>query len=495
MVAGCATLPTDPPDSLPSYALLSRPDEGFAQVEADVTGNHGPDYSGFVLIDRNEDALRWRLALIDQARYSIDMQYYLWYADASGSLIASRLLAAADRGVRVRLMFDDINAVLGGPESGLALMDEHPNVEIRLFNPWEQRNVVGQAFEYLQRMERLDVRMHNKLLVADNQAVILGGRNIGDHYFGLSDGYNFHDLDVLGIGPVARQASGIFDNFWNSDWVAEAGLLDEEAKLAQLRSAQVDLVERLAESPKLERFSVEPRDWSSEIDALPNRLVVGTSSVLHDSLVNDRVRHTMSFPLRAMYELAEEELLMTNAYVIPTEAGVERLRERSDEGIRIYLLTNSLASHDMALVNSHYGEWRRPLLEAGLNLYEMRPDAAIKAEVADTAPAESEFMGLHTKAMVADRKHVFIGSMNFDPRSVDINTEMGVTIVSPELGERVAALMTRDMLPENSWRLELDETGAVVWVSDEGILEEQPARGGGQRIQNELFKLLPDDLY
>jgi putative cardiolipin synthase len=244
-LAGCTTLPTDPPDSLPTYALPSRPDGAFRHVETAVSRIHGPDHSGFLLIDRNEDALRWRLALIDQARHSIDMQYYLWYADASGRLIASRLLAAADRGVRVPLIFDDINGVVGGPESGLALMDEHPNLDVRLFNPWEQRNVVGQAIEYLERMERLDVRMHNKLLVADNQAAIIGGRNIGDHYFGLSDIYNFHDLDVLGVGPVARQSSGIFDNFWNSGWVVEAGLLDEATKLAQLRSKQGELIERL----------------------------------------------------------------------------------------------------------------------------------------------------------------------------------------------------------------------------------------------------------
>jgi len=492
LTLGCTTLPKDRKQPALDSAIASQPDGGFAATEAVLGERHGPG-SGFLLLDRNQDALHWRLLLIDQARHSIDLQYYLWYTDASAGLLTSRLIDAADRGVRVRLIIDDFMTI--GRETGLALLDEHPNIDLRLFNVWEQRDALARGLEYLEDIERLDTRMHNKLLIADNQATIIGGRNIGDHYFGLAEDYNFHDLDVLGVGPVARQASGIFDQFWNSDWVVSASALDDETSDAAMRKAHQNLREKLAQAPQLKPFAVNPQDWSTDLASLPDRLVPGTSFVIHDNVADGEVEQTMREPLIALVDMAEEEILVSNAYMIPTEIGIERARAQTDAGVRFAALTNSLASHDIALVNSHYSQWRKALVEAGVSLHEMRPNAAIKTSVVDTPPVVSEFVGLHAKAVVVDRQKVFIGSMNFDPRSAEINTEMGVIIDSPELAQQLALILERDMSLENSWRIEVNANDQVVWVSADSQSTEEPARDFGQRVQNELFKFLPDDIY
>ena len=227
----------------------ARPGVGAAR-ERSTRGSRGrgaptarSDQSGFVLLDSNEDGLRWRLALIDSAQHSIDVQYYVWWDDESGSLLMKRVIEAADRGVKVRLILDDLTTILEDEthpklrDAAEALVDAHPNIEIRLFNAWRSRALAGRAVETLNRMERINHRMHNKLLVVDNRAAILGGRNIGNEYFGLSPEFNFRDLDVLGVGAVARQASGVFDRFWNSEWVVPVKALGIAATREDLRKA------------------------------------------------------------------------------------------------------------------------------------------------------------------------------------------------------------------------------------------------------------------
>ena len=222
-LAACATLPEKLPRPAPAYAMPAQGGSVFAPIEASIRVQDGPDASGFLLLDSNEKGLTWRLALIDSAKHSLDLQYYVWFGDASGTLLMKRTVQAADRGVKVRILLDDLNSMLRDmttPEirDGLAAaINAHPNIEMRLFNAWRNRSFVGRGADTLADPDRLNRRMHNKVMIADNQAVILGGRNIGDEYMGLNADFNFHDLDVLGIGPVARQASAVFDRFWNSD--------------------------------------------------------------------------------------------------------------------------------------------------------------------------------------------------------------------------------------------------------------------------------------
>lgn len=223
-LTACGTAPP-PPAATPSYALAPRPGGALADVEAAWHAAQGAGTSGFLLLDRNEDALAWRLALVDAARHTLDLQYYVWFGDHSGQLLMARVLAAAGRGVRVRILFDDLNSMLHDMshvelrDTALAVLDRHPNIELRLFNGWHSRGLLGRAFEGAARFTQLNRRMHNKQMVADNRVAVIGGRNIGDEYFGLNADFNFHDLDVLAIGPVAREASATFDRYWNSPTV------------------------------------------------------------------------------------------------------------------------------------------------------------------------------------------------------------------------------------------------------------------------------------
>jgi putative cardiolipin synthase len=502
VLGACATAPVEPyPRPAPESALPARPDGAFADIEAAIRSTHGPDASGFELLDRNEDGLRWRLALIDSARHSIDVQYYVWFGDAAGNLLVKRLIDAADRGVKVRMLVDDLNTVLRDAgtvslrDSAAAMADAHPNLEIRLFNPWKDRTLAGRVGESLAELDRVNQRMHNKSMIVDNQAAILGGRNVGDEYMGLNAAFNFHDLDVLGIGPVARQASAVFDLYWNSDWVMPVAALRLHSAQAERDAALAQLEKGLAEEPALARIPLEPQSWSAELAALRGRLHIGTSRVETDVPEPGTIRQQMLEVIYRLLNSARREVLIVNAYIIPADRAIDTLRGLHDRGVTMKVLTNSLASHDVPAVNSHYKQWRRPLIEAGVQLHEMRHDAAIHLRVVDTPPTQAKFMGLHSKGMVIDRERVFIGSMNFDPRSASINSEMGVIVESRGLAEALAALIERDMLPANSWRVELDDDRGLKWVNDRESVTAQPARNWWQRVEDVFFMAFPKELY
>ena len=502
LVAGCATSLTQPATRpAPDFARPAPADSAFRPIEETIRQAHGAEASGFRLLDRSEDALLWRLALADSARNTLDLQYYIWSGDDAGLLLANRVVEAANRGVQVRIIIDDLDTLLGeGAAPGVrdksvAMLHSHPNIRIRLFNAWKSRSLAGRSAELVGSLQRLNRRMHNKQMIADNTAAIVGGRNIADEYMGLDEEFNFKDLDVLGVGPVAREASAAFDRFWNSDWVLSVTELDVELSEQELQAARENLRRTLHESRSLVRIPVDPKDWSADITALPAVLAIGTSRVVTDSPDHDAVSHHMPEAIRDIVLSAEHEVLFTNAYVIPGEKAIAALRRLTDRGVTIRMLTNSLASQDVPAVNAKYKKWRKPLIEAGVELHELRPDATIRRTIADTPPVESKTLGLHTKAIVVDRKRVFIGSMNLDPRSFQLNSEMGVVIESPDLAEKLAAVMDRGMLPENSWRVELDPKGDLRWVSGSEVLTRQPALGSLQRLQDFIFQLFPKEYY
>jgi len=502
LVSGCATekMPGREPQP-PESALAAAADGVFFDVETALHQQHGENSSGFMLLDRSEAGLRWRLALIDSAQVSIDAQYYLWYGDAVGRLLIQHILDAADRGVRVRLLVDDLNTLIRTAtkvelrDSVAALIDAHPNIELRLFNPWSRRDLAGRLGETLGDLKRINQRMHNKALIVDNRAAIVGGRNIGDEYMGLSPTFNFHDLDVLGIGPVARQTSSVFDLYWNSRWVLPVAALDipvtPEAQAAG-RTRLSNLLDAESSLAGLPRRAVS---WETELRELPRALAPGTSVVYADLPSDTGFDQLMLEHIRSMLETPSTELMIVNAYIIPIERSITTLRTLTDRGVRIRILTNSLASQDVPAVNSHYRPWRKPILEAGASLYEIRHDAAIGHTVVDTPPVSGRFMGLHSKAMVVDRRHVYIGSMNFDPRSAAINTEMGAFIDSPELAEALASLIERDLEPGNSWQVELNDDGHLRWVCDTGTVTRQPARNFWQRVEDVFFGIFPKEYY
>jgi putative cardiolipin synthase len=403
--------------------------------------------------------------------------------------------------VKVRILFDDLSTMLRrmtSPELRdelLARIDRHPRIEVRVFNGWHARDWVGRVVEGATEFERLNRRMHNKQMIVDNRAAIIGGRNIGDEYMGLDPAFNFHDLDVLGVGPVARQGSAVFDRYWNSDWVRRIPAYRGPAK-GTLTPEMIELPPEAADHPAMKAFLSEAGRRASDIDRLPDALSIGRSTVHTDPPSRAATsRNHMPEAFRALMRSARREVLITNAYIIPDEIFIRDLRELTARGVTVRILTNSLASHDVPAVNAHYEKWRTPLLDTGAALHELRADAAIQAELVDTPPVRSGFVGLHTKAMVIDRERSFIGSMNLDPRSEVFNSEMGVVIDSAALSESLSARMARDMDGANSWRVTRDADGGLRWTSTAGELTRQPARSLWQRVQNLVFKLAPASYY
>jgi len=494
MLAGCMgpALKEEIVRPAPTHALPPARDGLLHDLSRGVTNRHGAQSSGFRLLDGSRDALNARLALIDSAVSSLDIQTYLWYDDSSGRLLLERAILAADRGVRVRLIVDDLLTI--GEDRFIHELDRRPDIEVRLFNPWRKRGLLSRGGEMLARMERLNTRMHDKLVIADGNAAIIGGRNIGDHYFGLSHDYNFHDLDVLGFGRCARQANEMFDHFWNSEWVVSAANLDVDPDPAFVEQAWAKLQARNRAAPELAAFGTGARDWRGEAARLAGELHIGESRIVYDETTRNTISQEVAERMFGFMGMARKELLITNAYIIPGQPAIDFVRSLTGRGVRVRILTNSLASHDVPAVNSHYKGWRDDFIRAGAELYELRSDPAIRSLV-DVPPVVSGFTGLHTKAVVVDREYAFIGSMNFDPRSFRINTEAGVFVRSPGLARELAEVMERDMRPENAWRVLLDAKGRPYWVNSDQTVRRQPARGVGQRLMDQLFRVVPKEQY
>ena len=477
----------------PSYARPPVTEGVLADMAKAIYVKYGKDHSGFKLLDSSMDALQWRLALIDSAVSSVDIQTYLWYPDNSGRLILERAVLAAQRGVHVRMIVDDLLTI--GLDQTIRQLEDHPNIEFRLFNPWKGRDLGSRGAEMIAEMERLNSRMHDKLIIVDSNAAVVGGRNIGDHYFGLSNAYNFHDLDLLGIGHIAHQANGMFDHFWNSEWVVSAINLTTEPDPEFAMQKWEEVQEKTRTVPELQAFPREPKDWNEELAVLAKELYPGTSYLIYDEATEkEAISRNVLQAIFSFMNRAESELLVTNAYIIPGQRAIDFVQQLTDRGVKTRILTNSLASHDVPAVNSHYKYWRDDLINAGAELYELRADPAIKT-IVKVPPADSGFTGLHTKALVVDRRHVFIGSMNFDPRSANINTEAGAFVDSPGLGEAVAQLMERDMQPDNAWQVLLDGNGKPYWVNSDETVVTQPARGGMQRVMDVIFEVIPKEQY
>ena len=509
VIAGCAG-PVRAPFEAPQEerALPAAPSGLLASLEQRIQTPAGapdtidnPRTSGFKLLDRSEEALRWRLALIDAATRSIDTQYYLYHGDSTGLILTSRLLAAADRGVRVRVLIDDMGTLALSPsqkklrDSMGALMIAHPNISFRLFNSSDNRNALGRGWDFATKFEQLNHRMHNKSLTVDNRATIVGGRNIGDEYMGLHDHFNFRDIDVMGIGAVARQTSDVFDLFWNSGWVIHPNQTTRDKAEAAAPSQRAAMERELRSSEELERFSLKPQSWEPEFSALLPTLHLGSSEVLTDRPGPDGISNDLYEWITNTIPQVKAELLVTNAYLIPDTRGVNMLTDLNEKGVNIKIHTNSLASQDVPAVNSHYKTWRSPLLHAGAGLYEARQDAEIKVSVVDTPPISAKYMGLHSKSMVIDRRFAIIGSANLDPRSAFLNSEMIAVIDSEGLAEELAKAILRDMAPSNSWEVRLDDDGKLQWQNDVEITQRQPARDSFQPIADWFFMLFPKRFY
>ncbi len=491
LLVGCSSLPPRP-DVGESYTKEPPAGNLLAASTETLLADAESGESGYELLVRNDESLLWRLALADSAQHTLDIQYFIWHGDRTGTLLTDRVMRAADRGVRVRVLVDDFT--LGKGDDDIVGLDRHPNVEVRTYNPWATRKgAASRGLEFAGRIKKMNTRMHNKLMAADNRMAIVGGRNIGDEYFGLATKYNFYDLDLLVVGPAVGEMASSFDLYWNSEAAYPAvtfekpgrhgpGLLEEQRRLI---SSDLD---EWAED--LEPFGLEPRDWSAEIAALADTMAWGPGRVVYDEPVAGVEASQLLDSLDEVSPEVESEVLIISAYFVPDEETLEWFEEWEAGGVRVGVLTNSLGSVDMPAAHSGYKPLRRDILETGAELFELRWDAAIKP-LAETPPHTADKVGLHSKAVVADGEIVFIGSLNYDPRSMFLNTEMGLLIDSPELGRRLRELFVRDTSGENAWRVGVDADGNLFWDSGEELLHRQPAQGSMQRLSAWFLGILP----
>lgn len=432
--------------------------------------------SGFRLLPNSNEAFRARAELIRNAQASIDLQYYIVHDGLSTRALVHELLRAADRGVRVRVLLDDTTS--DGLDTMMGTLAAHPNIQIRVFNPLHLGRSTGatRAVGRLFNLSRQHRRMHNKLFLVDNSMAIVGGRNLGDEYFDAEPNLNFTDIDLLGVGPVADQLGHSFDQYWNSALSLPIGdFLWRQPNANDLRASRKRLEISLAQArvkhkalyDRLMAYQSNPR-----LDAWRNELIWAHSKALWDSpskvLAQDEPDPHLLMTQQLAPELANvhRELILVSAYFVPGESGLLYLTGRADAGTSVKLLTNSLEATDVPAVHGGYAPYRRALLEHGVQLYELRRQPGDPSAYRSLRLYGSSDSSLHSKAIVFDRRKTFIGSFNFDPRSVLWNTEVGVLVDSPELAEYTRDLAVQGMAPALSYQAKL-VGDKLVWVTED----------------------------
>lgn len=416
--------------------------------------------SGVKLISNGEQALAARLILADEADVSLDAQYYLLHDDSAGHLFAWSLLKAADRGVRVRLLLDDMDT--SGYDAMTAALDTHENIEIRLFNPfWRDQSLLAAGFTDFKRINR---RMHNKSITGDNIVSIVGGRNIGAEYFLAKKEMNYADLDILVAGPVVNQVSDNFDEYWNSEFAVPASVVIGDPVDFGLENARERLRELVSEASKTP-YADAVRNAAQENFTLKTLKLNWVPAKLYSDPPSKAAGDANDQPILASklvpyFEAAKETVNVISAYFVPRSNGVKWLNELEDRGVEVRIVTNSLASNDVDPVYAHYARDRRALLEGGVELFELRPDAdRVQQRGVNWGQSRS---GLHTKAFTIDDRYLFVGSFNWDPRSVNINTEMGILVDSPELTATAVAVLD-EALQDHTYSVQLEEDNRITW--------------------------------
>lgn len=411
------------------------------------------------------DAFAVRGLLMHSAEKSLDIQYYIWRADSTGMLLLQNLHNAADRGVRVRLLLDDNG--IKKLDRELALLNTHPNIEVRLFNPFVLRN--PKVLSYLTDFYRLNHRMHNKSFTVDNMATVVGGRNIGDEYFGANEDILFADLDVLAFGEVVQDVSDDFDKYWASPLaypIDQIVTLKYDDHLEDL-----DLTERLKKNPERTKDYLRILANTDIIQDLINQ-TLQVEWVKTEMLSDDPIKaegkgnkeQMLSYQLNRVIGSPSTQVDLVSPYFVPTKAGVkgfENLLENPDLHIRV--LTNSYEATDVAAVHAGYMKRRKALLNTGVELYELKKASSGHLQKKGKSPFGSSGSSLHAKTFSIDGERVFIGSFNFDPRSANLNTELGFVIYSPRLATEISSIFDEQVI-YSSYKVKLNEKNKLIWL-------------------------------
>jgi putative cardiolipin synthase len=431
-----------------------------------------PGESGFTLVRQGSRAFLARLAMADLAERTLDAQYYIWDIDTTGRILADRLIRAADRGVRVRLLLDD-NYQTEETDLGIAALDAHPAIEVRFFNPVKNRRWRGWSF--LSEFGRVNHRMHNKLFIMDNAMAIVGGRNIADIYFGVRADHNYRDLDVATAGPIVRELSSSFDRFWNSEWAVPVGaVVAEQATERELATVKGNLTAKIAAAGYPYPIDEHVAGLRERLVQIRDDFIWAPGHVLVDDPARANTDDGPNVIAEALLERVgrtEREVLIEAAYFILQDRGRQKLGELTSRDVTVRALTNSAATNDVVAAHAGYANTRKDLLKAGVELYELRPDIDMKREW--SLLAGKSRAALHSKALVFDRESVFIGSFNLDPRSRSINTEIGLMIDSPALASQVGEFMDEGVSPGSAFRVTLDRNDDLVWTTETNGTKEE----------------------
>jgi putative cardiolipin synthase len=517
-LGACSTPPVQPPAPMSlawAHPTRSALAQAYPAAWSDPAGR-----SGFLALFAGQEALAARAALADAAQHTLDLQYYIVRPDATTELLLARVVQAARRGVRVRLLIDDLDAM--GQDALFIALARIPGVEVRLFNPFATRGAPGfwHLVEGLARAAQLNRRMHNKLWIADSAMAVTGGRNLGEEYFDAGRELNFADLDLLAAGPVVKHLSDSFDRYWNSPWAVPMQALslpahEESSSPAELARQLLDAQggfrdsayarqlrdSRFARALKRGELTLVPAA-AEVVDDAPDKIDPGGDNGRLDehptpSAATVTTRSLFPAAVRARLARARQELILVSPYFVPGGRGVEELGALARRGVRVRVLTNSLASADrLPLVHAGYTRYRDALARAGVELHEMRPDD-VDAE-GWRRPGRSSGAHLHAKAIVIDREQVLVGSMNLDPRSRLSNTELGLWVNSPVLAQALARRFDEAVAPTRAWRVRWVDDGREVphlaWEAEENgdrqRLLHEPQAALWRRALSRLFSLI-----
>jgi putative cardiolipin synthase len=490
VVTGCASLPSDVKRT-PSHALSDTATVGLGRLvaslkppDADAAG-----HSGVLSLDDGGQAFSARMVLAGAAERSIDIQTYIWNDDDTGRLLLSEVRRAAERGVRVRLLLDDHN--LSRLEPLLELLDKHPAMEVRIFNPFANRQF--RLLDWLSDFSRVQRRMHNKTFVVDNQAAIVGGRNIGNAYFSVGTGLSFEDADVLFVGTAVPRVSASFDRYWNSELAYPLSALrpsgqDDDAGRLEYLDERLALVPQAGAYRDTLRRPAPLRDLLAGATAL-EWVSVRVFADAPEKLLYEPGRRPdlrMFQEIAAQLQGATACLDIISAYFVPGDAGTEALEALARWGVRVRVLTNSLAATDVAEAHVGYARHREALLRADVRLFELKPDFT------GTPPRRlprisGSQASLHAKAFAIDGQRVVVGSVNLDPRSMRLNTETAVLVESRVLARQLSQMLD-EAVPHYAWEVKLGTDGRLEWVG--APAEATQSEPGANFLRRALVRML-----
>ena len=490
-LSACTTLPDlvmrQPSIYIPTYSSPALETALKLPKQSD-----NPPNAYIYVLDNPHDAYAARAALADYATVSLDVRYYIWHNDVSGSLLTQKLWQAAERGVRVRLLLDDNNT--RGLDALLVTLNQHPNIEVRLFNPFLNRK--WRALGYLFDFPRVNRRMHNKSFTADNRASIIGGRNVGDEYFSHYADTSFSDMDVLVSGSMVTDVSADFDRYWQSESAYPINLIVKKIKKNALTEAQSQLIAPPTLEQQTYQNEVMQNKFAQQMRSGSLKHIPAQTELISDNPAKalDRQPETASNIAQQLNQILKNpkhEIYIVSPYFVPTKTGTQIFQNLRQNGVNITVFTNTLKATDVSAVHSGYSRYRKPLLKMGIKLYEFKAEDAVPKQI-DKGLTGSSSTSLHAKTFIVDKERVYVGSLNLDPRSVHLNTEMGVVIHNAKLANQMQTQLQQNT-QKTAYQVALNPQNQIQWRDPKTgkISTREPETGFWKRAISKILSWLP----